>query len=108
MRSSNTFGVHFTLRNKEQNGKLPIYARIVVNKTRCELSLKHYLPKNDWNEIKGVVKSKNEELKQLNSFPRNRDLLTERLALPNEAMNEQSFSVLKISQTIKIMPQAQG
>ena len=62
MRSSNTFGVHFTLRNKEQNGKPPIYARIVVNKTRCELSLKHYLPKNDWNEIKGVVKSKNEDI----------------------------------------------
>jgi len=62
MRSSNTFGVHFTLRNKEQNGKPPIYARIVVNKTRCELSLKHYLPKNDWDEIKGVVKSKNEDI----------------------------------------------
>ena len=64
MRSSNTFGVHYTLRNKEQNGKQPIYARIVVNKTRCELSLKHYLPKNDWNEIKGIAKAKNEELKQ--------------------------------------------
>ena len=68
MRSSNTFGVHYTLRNKEQNGKHPIYARIVVNKTRCELSLKHYLPKNDWNEIKGIAKPKNEELKQLNSY----------------------------------------
>ena len=62
MRSNNTFGVHFTLRNKEQNGKHPVYARITVNKTRCELSLKHNLHKNDWNEIKGIAKPKNEEL----------------------------------------------
>src|SRR5882672_12315117 len=68
MRSSNTFGMHFTLRNKQQNGKHPIYARITVNKTRCELSLKYYLHKNDWNEIKGIAKAKNEELKQLNSY----------------------------------------
>lgn len=69
MKNSNTFGVHFTLRgSRQQNGKLPLYARIVINKTRCELSLKHSLHKNDWNEIKGVAKSKNEELKQLNSY----------------------------------------
>jgi hypothetical protein len=60
--------VHFTLRNKEQNGKHPIYARIVVSKTRCELSLKYYLLKNDWNDIKGIAKPRNEELKQLNSY----------------------------------------
>jgi hypothetical protein len=68
MKHSNTFGVHFTLRTREQNGKQPIYARITVNKTRCELSLKHYLHKKDWNEIKGIAKPKNEELKQLNSY----------------------------------------
>src|SRR5690349_4588845 len=68
MRNSNTFGVHFTLRSREQNGKHPIYARITVNKTRCELSLKHYLLKKDWNEIKGIAKPKNDELKQLNSY----------------------------------------
>jgi site-specific recombinase XerD len=68
MRSSNTFGVHFTLRTREQNGKHPIYARVTVNKTRCELSLKHSLERKYWNEIKGVAKAKNEELKQLNSY----------------------------------------
>jgi site-specific recombinase XerD len=44
-----------------------VYARITVNKTRCELSLRQYLHKKDWNEIKGIAKPKNEELKQLNS-----------------------------------------
>jgi hypothetical protein len=68
MRSSNTFSVHFTLRTREQNGKHPVYARITVNKTRRELSLKQYLHKKDWNEIKGIAKPKNEELKQLNSY----------------------------------------
>ena len=70
MKSSNTFGVHFTLRTRELNGKNPLYARITVNKTRCELSLKYNLDKNDWNERKrrGIAKLKNEELKQLNSY----------------------------------------
>ena len=56
------------MRTREQNGKQPIYARITVNKTRSELSLKHSLPKKDWNEIKGIARPKNEELKQLNSY----------------------------------------
>src|SRR5258708_11813877 len=69
MRSSNTFGVHFTLRlNRPINGKFPLYLRIVVNKSRCELALKCYLTKEDWNAGKGVVKSHNEELKQLNNY----------------------------------------
>ena len=63
-----TFGVHFTLCTREQDGKQPVYARITVNKTRCELSLKHCLHKKDWSLIKGIAKPKNDELKQLNSF----------------------------------------
>ncbi|MDO6430936.1 Arm DNA-binding domain-containing protein [Flavitalea sp. BT771] len=35
MRSSNTFGVHFTLRrNRPVNGKSPLYCRITVNGSR--------------------------------------------------------------------------
>ncbi len=68
MRSSNTFGVHFILRNKEIDGKQPLYARITVNKTRCELSLKYCLHKKDWNDARGIAKPRNEELKQVNSY----------------------------------------
>jgi site-specific recombinase XerD len=68
MQHSNTFGVHFTLRTRERNGKQPIYARITVNKTRCELSLKQFLHKKDWNDAKGIARPMNEELKQLNSY----------------------------------------
>jgi site-specific recombinase XerD len=69
MRSTNTFGVHFTLRlRRPVEGKFSIYARIVVNKSRCELSLKARLRKEDWNSFKGEAKPKNEELKILNSY----------------------------------------
>jgi len=69
MKSKNTFGVHFTLRqSRPVDGKYPVYVRIVVNKSRCELALKCLLPKEDWNSMKGKAKSKNEELRQLNSY----------------------------------------
>lgn len=69
MKSKNTFGVHFTLRlSRSVNGKAPIYVRIVVNKSRVELALKCFLPKEDWNELKGAPKPKNEELKQLATY----------------------------------------
>ena len=56
MTSSSTFGVHFVLRsNKSQKGKLPVYARVTVNGTRCELALKQYLNPSDWNAGKGIA-----------------------------------------------------
>ena len=67
--SSSTFGVHFVLRsNKPQLGKLPVYARITVNGTRCELALKEYLSPTDWNSGKGIAQPKNKALKQFNSY----------------------------------------
>ena len=69
MRSTNTFGVHFTLKlSRPANGKFPIYVRIVINKTRCELALKCSIKKENWISIKGEAKTKNEELKILNSY----------------------------------------
>jgi integrase/recombinase XerD len=69
MRSTNTFGVHFTLKlSRMAEGKFPIYARIVINKSRCELALKYLIKKEDWNSFRGEAKSKNEELKILNSY----------------------------------------
>jgi integrase len=67
MRSSNTFGLHFVLR-PAQKGTHAIYARIVVNGTRCELALKHTIDKNDWNSAKGAAKPRTSALKQLNSL----------------------------------------
>ena len=71
MRNENTtFGLHFILRScLSAKGKFAIYARIVVNNTRCELSLQeNYVRKEDWNTVKGAAKPINDELKQLNSY----------------------------------------
>jgi hypothetical protein len=56
MTSSGIFGVHFVIRNNKQlNGKSPVYARITINGTRCELALKEYLYPADWNAGKGMA-----------------------------------------------------
>jgi hypothetical protein len=69
MRNDNTFGIHFILRmNKVKNGKAPLYARITVNASRIEVSLKTLVEISDWNPSKGLAKLKNEKAKELNSF----------------------------------------
>ncbi|OMP75494.1 phage integrase SAM-like domain-containing protein [[Flexibacter] sp. ATCC 35208] len=44
------------------------YARIVVNKTKCELGMKQQINPSDWNEAKGCAKSKSDELRRFNSY----------------------------------------
>jgi len=56
MKTTKTFGVHFTIRqNKMQEGKCPVYLRIFVNGTRSEISLKALVHVNDWNLGKGIA-----------------------------------------------------
>jgi integrase len=66
MRSKNTFGLHFVLR-PAQKGAHAIYARIVVNGSRCELALKQIIDKKDWNADKGAARPTTPALKRLNS-----------------------------------------
>ena len=54
MRSNNTFGLHFVLR-PAQKGSYAIYARIVVNGTRCELALKRNIAKKDWDTLPSII-----------------------------------------------------
>ena len=70
MNNENTFGVHYVLRNskKDRRGLSPVYARIIVNGTRCELALKHYLSTNDWDIGKGRAKPQSPKLKQFNAY----------------------------------------
>lgn len=68
MRTSNTFGIHFILReNRGKNGLSAIYMRIVVNKSRSEVALKRQVAADDWSEAKGLAKPKNDELRKLNT-----------------------------------------
>jgi integrase/recombinase XerD len=70
MKRKNTFGVHFVLRTQKADaeGKHPVYARITVNGTRCELAMKYRVLKSDWKIGKGEAKSKNPELRSFNNF----------------------------------------
>jgi site-specific recombinase XerD len=69
MRANNTFGIHYVLRSSRgEKGKSAIYVRIVVNKTRSELSLKRSVAIEEWNDAKGMAKPKNDSLKSLNSY----------------------------------------
>lgn len=69
MKSVNTFGIHFIVRaSKAKNGKVPIYARIVVNSKRVEVSLKRWINSDGWNSAKGMAKPRTPELKLLNNF----------------------------------------
>ena len=52
------FGIHFILRmNKVKNGKAPLYARITVNASRIEVSLKTLVEISDWNPSKRIGKT---------------------------------------------------
>ena len=70
MKSNNTFGVHFVLRASRtgDSDKFPVYARITVNGTICEFSMKQFLSKKDWNVGKGEAKPKNPDLRAFNSY----------------------------------------
>ena len=69
MRSNDSFGVHFILRESTKlDGKMPIYLRIVINQRRCEVSLRLYVKKEDWSEAKGAAKPKNAALRKINYY----------------------------------------
>jgi site-specific recombinase XerD len=69
MRNANSFGIQFILRmNKVKDGKAPVYARITVNKSRCEISLRKIISPGDWNQARGLAKPKTNDLKLLNSY----------------------------------------
>ena len=66
---TNTFTVIFHLRNTgSSGGKLPVYARITINKQRIELSVKQMMNPFDWNEKRGMAKPLNEEYRQFNNY----------------------------------------
>jgi hypothetical protein len=56
MKAKNTFRVHYVLRpNKNHYGKSSIYARIVVNGNRTEISIKAFVLPGDWNSSRGAT-----------------------------------------------------
>ncbi|MCW3081709.1 site-specific integrase [Segetibacter sp.] len=68
-KKANTFSVIFRLRKERLNEeKFPIYARITINGKRIELATKQKIKLEDWNDQKGMAKTKKEEFKVLNNY----------------------------------------
>lgn len=69
MKTISTFGIHFVLKsNKIVNGTAPIYARITVDTSRCEISVKKRILITSWHKGKGMAKGSNPEIGRLNSY----------------------------------------
>ncbi|MBN2486104.1 MAG: site-specific integrase [Bacteroidales bacterium] len=69
MTRTNTFGVIFYLKKqKEKDGKAPIYARITVDGRRAEVSIKKEIDIANWSFGKGMAKGKGEEIRMLNTY----------------------------------------
>ena len=68
--TNNTFRVIFYLRKSKarDDNKAPIYARITVNGTRVELSIKRAINPANWNSNRGMAKGSKEEMARLNNY----------------------------------------
>lgn len=67
MKEKQTFGVQFVGRkNREKN--LTLFARITINSTVSEISLKQNIATKDWNPVSGTGKGRKTEVKELNRF----------------------------------------
>lgn len=57
---SNTFGVHFIIRNNrvDEEGFVPIYAKVTINKKVLLLTTNHRIKLQDWDSTKELPKAK--------------------------------------------------
>src|SRR6476661_4198801 len=68
-KKANTFSVIFRLKKERLNEeKFAIYVRITINGKRIELATKQKIKLEDWNDQKGMAKTKREEFKVLNNY----------------------------------------
>ena len=68
-RTKNTFGVQFLIRqDKLKDGKVPIYARIIVNGDVVHIGLKQWVDSRSWDNRKGFAKGSKEEVRSLNYY----------------------------------------
>ncbi len=69
MKKVNTFGIQFVIRkHRIKEGKAPVYARVTVNSSRCEISVKRRILVSSWNNGKGVAKGKSPEITAINAY----------------------------------------
>ena len=66
---TNTFTVIFHLRKiNTHNEKLPVYARVTINKKRIEISVKQLVNPTDWNDKAGLAEPITDEYIRFNNY----------------------------------------
>lgn len=69
MKTSQSFGVHFTIRKgREKDGKTAVYASITINKEKVLLALKRFVDVESWDKGHGCVKVRFPEAKETNAY----------------------------------------
>jgi site-specific recombinase XerD len=69
MKTTNTFGIRFFLKNNSTDDlEIPLYVRITVDGTRVDISLKRKINVYDWNPMLGMAKGNKESAKSLNHY----------------------------------------
>lgn len=111
MKKVNTFGIQFVIRkHRIRNGEAPIYARITVNSSRCEISVKKRIHIDNWNNGKGMAKGKNPDISRLNSFLEQirsmltnhyQDLVVNKQQVSPEAIKNKFFGIDESGETLK-------
>jgi integrase len=111
MKTKSTFGIHFVLKKaKTIDGTAPVYARITVDSSRCEISVKKRVCVNNWNNGKGMAKGSNPEIARLNSYLEQirsqltnhyQDLVASKKLVNPEAIKDLFFGIDESSKTLK-------
>ena len=111
MKKVNTFGIQFVIRkHRIKDGKAPIYARITVNTSRCEISVKQRIHIDNWNNGKGMAKGKNPDISKLNSYLEQirsqltnhyQNLISNKQVVTAEAIKNKFLGIDKSEKTLK-------
>lgn len=69
MKSTQSFGVRFIIRYSKNNlSAALIYARIIIDNKRTEISLNRTIQKEQWNSEKQMVMGSKELMQRINPF----------------------------------------
>ncbi len=68
MKSTQSFGTQFITRSNNDKNNQTIYARITINGSRSEISLKQRVEPNDWNPVAEKANGRKQKNKELNQF----------------------------------------
>ena len=97
MKTSQSFGIHFTIRkDRVKDGKAQVYACITVNKQKCFIALQQSIDLRYWDERRGAGKGGRQDSLSINNY-----LEQVRLAIGNCYQNLQLKGKIITSEMVK-------